>query len=73
MVAVVADTIPLQAVYQIPTEEDTPSQSVALALQRVFYNLQTSDQAVGKTYCCMATTRSCTRSDTMQHIQALTS
>ncbi|KAG9019654.1 hypothetical protein FRB90_012000 [Tulasnella sp. 427] len=36
-----------KAVYQIPTEEDVPAQSVALALQRVFYNLQTSDQAVG--------------------------
>lgn len=36
-----------QAVYQIPTEGDTPSESVALALQRVFYHLQTSDSAVG--------------------------
>ncbi|KAL7416026.1 hypothetical protein BDY24DRAFT_406155 [Mrakia frigida] len=36
-----------KAVYQIPTEEDTPSESVALALQRVFYNLQTSEQPVG--------------------------
>ncbi|KAH7107494.1 cysteine proteinase [Auriculariales sp. MPI-PUGE-AT-0066] len=36
-----------RAVYQIPTQDDTPSQSVALALQRVFYNLQTSDQPVG--------------------------
>lgn len=33
--------------YQIPTQDDTPSQSVALALQRVFYNLQSSDQPVG--------------------------
>ena len=32
----------LQAVYRIPTE------SVALALQRVFYHLQTSDQPVGE-------------------------
>ncbi|KAG8902957.1 hypothetical protein FRB99_003895 [Tulasnella sp. 403] len=38
-----------KAVYQIPTEEDTPSESVALALQRVFYSLQTSDTAVGTT------------------------
>jgi ubiquitin carboxyl-terminal hydrolase 7 len=38
----------LQAVYQIPTEEDAPTESVALALQRVFYHLQTSDQPVGK-------------------------
>jgi ubiquitin carboxyl-terminal hydrolase 7 len=37
----------LQAVYQIPTDNDVPSESVALALQRVFYNLQTSDQPVG--------------------------
>ncbi|CCF52859.1 hypothetical protein NDA11_006518 [Ustilago hordei] len=36
-----------KAVYQIPTEGDIPSESVALALQRVFYLLQTSDQPVG--------------------------
>jgi ubiquitin carboxyl-terminal hydrolase 7 len=36
-----------QAVYQIPTEEDNPVESVPLALQRVFYQLQTSDQPVG--------------------------
>ncbi|KAG8878853.1 hypothetical protein FRB98_005967 [Tulasnella sp. 332] len=36
-----------KAVYQIPTQDDVPAESVALALQRVFYNLQTSDQAVG--------------------------
>lgn len=34
--------------YQIPTEDDAPTESVALALQRVFYHLQTSDQPVGK-------------------------
>ncbi|KAH6918657.1 ubiquitin carboxyl-terminal hydrolase 5 [Coprinopsis sp. MPI-PUGE-AT-0042] len=38
-----------KAVYQIPTEQDTPTESVALALQRVFYHLQTSDQPVGTT------------------------
>ncbi|KAI4527549.1 cysteine proteinase [Schizophyllum commune Loenen D] len=38
-----------KAVYQIPTEEDHPTESVALALQRVFYHLQTSDQPVGTT------------------------
>ncbi|KAL1915750.1 uncharacterized protein VTP21DRAFT_6509 [Calcarisporiella thermophila] len=38
-----------KAVYQIPTEKDEPSKSMALALQRVFYNLQFSDQAVGTT------------------------
>ena len=38
----------LQAVYQIPTEDDLPTESVSLALQRVFYHLQTSDQPVGK-------------------------
>ncbi|WFD08090.1 ubiquitinyl hydrolase 1 [Malassezia vespertilionis] len=38
-----------RAVYQIPTENDIPTDSVALALQRVFYNLQTSDQPVGTT------------------------
>ena len=36
-----------KAVYQIPTEGDIPSESVALALQRVFYLLQTSEQPVG--------------------------
>jgi hypothetical protein len=38
----------LKAVYQIPTEDDHPTESVALALQRVFYHLQTSDQPVGE-------------------------
>lgn len=38
-----------KAVYQIPTEEDHPTESVALALQRLFYHLQTSDQPVGTT------------------------
>ncbi|KAI8455154.1 ubiquitin thiolesterase [Phakopsora pachyrhizi] len=37
-----------KAVYQIPTENDGPD-SVPLALQRVFYQLQTSDQSVGTT------------------------
>ncbi|RGB22029.1 hypothetical protein C1646_748620 [Rhizophagus diaphanus] len=32
-----------KAIYQIPTENDIPNKSVPLALQRVFYNLQTSD------------------------------
>ena len=36
-----------QAVYQIPTEDDVPHESVALALQRVFYHLQTSEAPVG--------------------------
>ncbi|KAF8149278.1 hypothetical protein K438DRAFT_450625 [Mycena galopus ATCC 62051] len=38
-----------RAVYQIPTEDDIPTESVALALQRVFYHLQISDQPVGTT------------------------
>ncbi|KAG7531294.1 hypothetical protein FFLO_04472 [Filobasidium floriforme] len=38
-----------RAVYQIPTENDTPSESLPLALQRVFYHLQSSDQPVGTT------------------------
>ncbi|PIL34481.1 hypothetical protein GSI_03258 [Ganoderma sinense ZZ0214-1] len=38
-----------RAVYQIPTEEDLPTESVPLALQCVFYHLQTSDQPVGTT------------------------
>ncbi|KAJ2697853.1 ubiquitin-specific protease ubp15 [Coemansia sp. IMI 209128] len=37
------------AVYQIPTEADDPKRSVALALQRVFYNLQVSGDAVDTT------------------------
>ncbi|KAF9453207.1 cysteine proteinase [Macrolepiota fuliginosa MF-IS2] len=38
-----------RAVYQIPTEDDSPTESVPLALQRVFYHLQSSDQPVGTT------------------------
>lgn len=38
-----------RAVYQIPTENDIPSESVALALQRVFYLLQSSEHPVGTT------------------------
>jgi len=38
-----------KAVYQIPTDQDIPSESLALALQRVFYHLQTSPQPVGTT------------------------
>ena len=39
--------MPTEAVYQIPTENDLPTESIALALQRIFYLLQTSDQPVG--------------------------
>ncbi|KAI8981029.1 hypothetical protein BDB01DRAFT_795070 [Pilobolus umbonatus] len=35
-----------KSVYQIPTEGDDPSSSIALALQRLFYNLQFSTTAV---------------------------
>jgi ubiquitin carboxyl-terminal hydrolase 7 len=38
-----------KATYQIPTFTDDPSKSVVLALQRVFYQLQTSDSPVGTT------------------------
>jgi ubiquitin carboxyl-terminal hydrolase 7 len=38
-----------QAVYQIPTDGDSPTESLALALQRVFYHLQTSSLPVGTT------------------------
>lgn len=31
----------------MPTEEDNPESSVALAMQRVFYELQFSDSPVG--------------------------
>ncbi|KRY78994.1 Ubiquitin carboxyl-terminal hydrolase 7, partial [Trichinella pseudospiralis] len=36
-----------EAVYQISTEQDDPHKSVALAMQRVFYELQFSDKPVG--------------------------
>ena len=36
-----------QAVYKMPTEGDDTTKSVALALQRVFHELQTSDKPVG--------------------------
>jgi ubiquitin carboxyl-terminal hydrolase 7 len=45
---VYTDRLTTQAVYQIPTENDNPVESLAYALQRVFYHLQTSDQPVGK-------------------------
>ncbi|CAB5149159.1 unnamed protein product [Rhizophagus irregularis] len=38
-----------KAVYQILTEDDEPIKSVSLALQRVFYQLQTSNTPVGMT------------------------
>ncbi|KAG0337566.1 hypothetical protein BG004_007591 [Podila humilis] len=38
-----------KAVFEIPTDEDEPSKSVALALQRVFYQLATSIDSVGTT------------------------
>lgn len=38
-----------KAVYGIPTEKEDPNNSVALALQRCFYNLQYSDESVGTT------------------------
>ncbi|KAF8177293.1 ubiquitin carboxyl-terminal hydrolase 5 [Mycena galopus ATCC 62051] len=38
-----------RAIYEIPTEDDVPTESTALALQRIFYALQTSDQPVGTT------------------------
>ncbi|CAO3594348.1 unnamed protein product [Absidia cylindrospora] len=38
-----------KAVYQIPTENDEPTNSVALALQRCFYNLQYEESPIGTT------------------------
>ncbi|CAO3657616.1 unnamed protein product [Mucor hiemalis] len=38
-----------KAVYEIPTEGDEPTNSVALALQRCFYNLQYSSAPIGTT------------------------
>ncbi|KAF9430947.1 hypothetical protein BGZ94_001693 [Podila epigama] len=38
-----------KAVFEIPTEDDEPSKSVALALQRVFYQLALSSSSVGTT------------------------
>lgn len=42
-----ADAACTQAVYEIPTENDESMQNSAYTLQRLFYQLQTSDQAVG--------------------------
>ena len=39
--------VSFQAVYLMPTESDDCTKSVPLALQRVFYELQFSDTAVG--------------------------
>ncbi|VDM49330.1 unnamed protein product [Toxocara canis] len=50
-----------KAVYQMPTENDDPERSVALAMQRVFYELQTSDKPVG--------TRKLTRSFGWENIE----
>ncbi|KAI7858609.1 hypothetical protein BDC45DRAFT_498727 [Circinella umbellata] len=38
-----------RAVYQIPTDSDKPTDSVSLALQRCFYNLQYSDLPIDTT------------------------
>ncbi|KAJ3080058.1 hypothetical protein HK102_003345, partial [Quaeritorhiza haematococci] len=38
-----------KATFAIPTENDEPTKSIPLALQRVFYQLQTSDAPVGTT------------------------
>jgi ubiquitin carboxyl-terminal hydrolase 7 len=38
-----------KATYSIPTENDEPQKSIPLALQRVFYNLQFSEQPVATT------------------------
>lgn len=38
-----------RAVYQIPTEQDTPDNSITLALQRLFYHLETAEDAPGTT------------------------
>ncbi|RKP39160.1 hypothetical protein BJ085DRAFT_13200, partial [Dimargaris cristalligena] len=38
-----------KATYQIPTEDENPTKSVALAMQRVFYNLQFSKTTVETT------------------------
>jgi ubiquitin carboxyl-terminal hydrolase 7 len=36
-----------RAVYQLPTQNDLPTKSIPLALQRVFYRLQFGQRAVG--------------------------
>jgi ubiquitin carboxyl-terminal hydrolase 7 len=36
-----------KAVCQIPTEGDGPRESIALALQRIFFNLMCSEASVG--------------------------
>lgn len=37
----------MKAIYGIPTEGKIPTQNIALAVQRIFYRLQTSDRPVG--------------------------
>ena len=37
-----------RAVFRMPTDEDDPSKSIPLALQRVFYHLQFSEKPVGQ-------------------------
>jgi len=37
-----------RAIYVVPTDGDEPTKSVALAIQRVFWNLQVGDIGVGK-------------------------
>ncbi len=51
----------LQAVYQMPTEKDDSTKSVALAMQRVFYELQFSSKPVA--------TKKLTRSFGYVHVQ----
>ncbi|CAG8840963.1 6169_t:CDS:2, partial [Racocetra persica] len=36
-----------KAIYQIPTEGNEPDKSISLAMQRVFYTLQESENSVG--------------------------
>ncbi|KAJ3381551.1 hypothetical protein HDU92_005262 [Lobulomyces angularis] len=38
-----------KATFEIPTDDDEPTKNVALAMQRVFYNLQCADNAVSTT------------------------
>jgi len=37
-----------RAVFRLPTDDDDPSKSIPLALQRVFYHLQSGDKPVGE-------------------------
>lgn len=46
-----------KAVYQVPTENDDPNNSIVLAFQRMFYKLQFSNKSVCKSSLAIITSR----------------